>query len=147
MPQIEITREIGDSNIFLFGNLAEDVEDLRHAHHYGSFQLDPDLAKVFAAIKSGTFGDSGRFAALCDSITEHGDYYLVSDDFASYIQTHGLIDEAFKDQDAWLEKCITSVSRMGFFSSDRCIDQYAEEIWNAEPLPPDGGANGKANGS
>lgn len=123
---IEITREIGESNIFLFGNLAEDVEDLRHAHNYGKFQLDPDLAKVFEAIKGGMFGDAGRFAALCNSIIDHGDYYLVSDDFNSYVKTHALVDEAFKDQDAWLEKCITSVSRMGFFSSDRCIQEYAD---------------------
>ena len=40
---IEITREIGENNIFLFGNLAEDVDDLRHAHTYGSTQIDPDL--------------------------------------------------------------------------------------------------------
>ena len=124
--------------------MAEDVEDLRHAHNYGSFQLDPDLAKVFEAIKSNMFGDASRFAALCDSIIDHGDYYLVSDDFNSYIETHKLVDEAYKDQDAWLEKCITSVARMGFFSSDRCIQEYAEEIWNCEPLPPQetNGTNG-----
>ena len=134
--QIEITREIGESNIFLFGNLAEDVEDLRHAHRFGDFQLDPDLAKVFEAVRGGMFGDANRFSALCNSITDHGDYYLVSDDFNSYIETHKLVDEAYKDQEAWLEKCITSVSRMGFFSSDRCIQEYAEEIWNAEPIAP-----------
>jgi len=47
-----------------------------------------------------------------------------------------LIDEAYKDQEQWLTKCIQAVSRMGFFSSDRCIDEYAEMIWNVEPLPP-----------
>lgn len=134
---IEITREIGDSNIFLFGNLAEDVENLRHDHRFGSFTLDPDLAKVFDAINSGTFGDAGRFSALCNSIIDHGDYYLVSDDFSSYIKTHALVDEAYKNQDEWISKCITSVSRMGFFSSDRCIQEYADMIWNVEPLPPD----------
>lgn len=134
---IEITREVGESNIFLFGNLAEDVEDLRHAHTYGNFKLDPDLAKVFDAIKGGRFGDANRFSALCNSIIDQGDYYLVSDDFNSYIKTHALVDEAYKDQEAWLEKCITSVSRMGFFSSDRCIQEYAEMIWNVEPLVPE----------
>ncbi|KAL8932462.1 MAG: hypothetical protein Q9216_006827 [Gyalolechia sp. 2 TL-2023] len=133
---IEITREIGENNIFLFGNLAEDVEDLRHAHNYGKFQLDEDLKKVFDAIKSGMFGDAGRFSALCNSIIDHGDYYLVSDDFNSYVKTHALVDEAYKDQDEWISKCITSVSRMGFFSSDRCIQEYADMIWNVEPLPP-----------
>ena len=71
-------------------------------------------------------------------IVEHGDYYLVSDDFDSYLQTQDLIDESYKNQDEWVSKCITSVSRMGFFTSDRCIDEYAEGIWNIEPLEVQG---------
>jgi len=134
---IEITREIGENNIFLFGNLAEDVEDLRHAHNYGSHAVDPDLAKVFETIKKGTFGDAGSFSALVGAIEDHGDFYLVSDDFHSYIQTQALVDEAYKDQDEWTRKTITSVARMGFFSSDRCINEYAESIWNVEPLTPE----------
>lgn len=80
------------------------------------------------------FGDQGAFSALVNAIVEHGDYYLVSDDFRSYLQTHDLIDEAFKDKEAWAEKCITAVARMGFFTSDRAIGEYAEGIWNIEPL-------------
>ncbi|KAF2793466.1 glycosyltransferase family 35 protein [Melanomma pulvis-pyrius CBS 109.77] len=133
---IEITREIGDQNIFLFGNLAEDVEDLRHAHLYNDYQLDPQLAAVFDSISSGTFGDAQSFSALLNGIVEHGDYYLVSDDFASYIKTQELIDESFKNTEEWTTKMILSVARMGFFSSDRCIDEYAESIWNVEPLVP-----------
>lgn len=136
MAQIEITREIGESNIFLFGNLAEDVEDLRHSHNYGQHTIDSDLQKVFEAIRSGAFGDPESFSALVKSVTDHGDYYLVSDDFNSYIKTQALVDEAYKDQDEWVSKCIVSVSRMGFFSSDRCIVEYADIIWNVEPVPP-----------
>ncbi|KAK4990948.1 Non-essential glycogen phosphorylase [Elasticomyces elasticus] len=139
---IEITREIGEENIFLFGNLSEDVEDLRHAHFYSKFEFDPQLQRVFDAIKEGRFGDAGQFSALVNGIVEHGDYYLVSDDFKSYIDTHTLIDEAYKDQESWVSKCITSVARMGFFSSDRCIDEYAEMIWNVEPLSPTKKAKG-----
>lgn len=131
---IEITREIGESNIFLFGNLAEDVEDLRHAHNFGSHTIDPDLEKVFVEIEKGTFGLPNDFSALIAAVRDHGDYYLVSDDFHSYIETHALVDEAYRNQDEWVTKCITSVARMGFFTSDRCIDEYAEEIWNIEPL-------------
>ncbi|PLN77613.1 glycogen phosphorylase [Aspergillus taichungensis] len=131
---IEITREVGEQNIFLFGNLAEDVEDLRHRHFYGDFNLDPNLSKVFDAIRSGTFGDPDQFSALIGSIVDHGDYYLVSDDFDSYIQTQAMVDEAFRNQDEWLTKSITCVARMGFFSTDRVINEYADSIWNVEPL-------------
>jgi starch phosphorylase len=99
--------------------------------------MDPDLVKVFEEIKKGTFGDAGAFSALIAAIEDHGDYYLVSDDFHSYCQTQTLVDEAYKDQDEWTTKTITSVARMGFFSSDRCINEYAESIWNVEPLVPE----------
>ncbi|EEH36222.2 glycogen phosphorylase [Paracoccidioides lutzii Pb01] len=133
---IEITREIGEQNVFLFGTLAEDVEDLRHAHIYekGNLTIDSDLSAVFDAINSGTFGNPSEFSALIAAITEHGDYYLVSDDFHSYIATQDMVDEAYRDQDGWVEKSILSVSKMGFFSSDRVILEYAESIWNVEPV-------------
>jgi len=131
---IEITREIGEQNVFLFGNLSEDVEDLRHNHFYGNHEIDPELMKVFDAIRQGTFGDAGAFEALVAAIVDHGDYYLVSDDFNSYCKTQDLIDETYKNQEEWISKSITSVARMGFFTSDRCINEYADSIWNIEPL-------------
>lgn len=109
--------------------------------------MDLDLQKVFDAINKGTFGDAGSFGALVGAIANHGDYYLVSDDFRSYLQTQDLVDEAYKNQDEWTSKTITSVARMGFFSSDRCINEYAEAIWNVEPLKPEtGGASGLTKG-
>ncbi|KAK7981782.1 glycosyltransferase family 35 protein [Apiospora saccharicola] len=131
---IEITREIGQENIFLFGTLSEDVEDLRHAHTYGSHTVDAGLNKVFEAIQSGTFGEPNDFGAMVAAVRDHGDYYLVSDDFQSYIDTQKMVDNEYRNQDEWIRKCIRSVARMGFFSSDRCINEYAEGIWNVEPL-------------
>lgn len=120
--------------MFLFGSLAEDVEDLRHAHTYGTHVIDKDLDTVFREIEKGTFGTPQDFAAMIGAVRNHGDYYLVSDDFHSYIETQHLVDEAYRDQDKWIAKCITAVARMGFFTSDRCINEYAEEIWNVEPF-------------
>lgn len=109
----------------MFGNLSEDVDDLRHAHTFSGLSLDPLLSGVFATIKAGTFGDPDQFSALVNSIVDHGDYYLVSDDFKSYVDTQKLIDESYRDQEGWLTKTITAVSRMGFFSSDRCIEEVS----------------------
>jgi glycogen phosphorylase len=112
------------------------VEELRHAHVYAPARLDEGLAKVFDAVEHGTFGKAGEFSALLEAIVDHGDYYLVSDDFTSYCKTQELIDESFRNRDEWVTKCITSVARMGFFSSDRCIEEYSDMIWNIEPLEP-----------
>ncbi len=105
---------------------------------YGKHSVDSALAKVFEAIEAGTFGSPEGFASMVTAVRDHGDYYLVSDDFHSYIETHALVDQAYRNQDEWVTKCITSVARMGFFSSDRCINEYAEGIWNIEPVEPDG---------
>jgi len=131
---IEITREIGEENIFLLGNLAEHVEDLRHQHRFGKdVTMDPKLREVCDAIEAGRFGPEATYSGLIASLTIGFDYYLVSDDFSSYIATQDLVDEAYRDQDGWATKSITSVARMGFFSADRAINEYADEIWNIEP--------------
>ncbi|KAK9321420.1 glycosyl transferase [Lipomyces orientalis] len=130
---IEITREVGENNIFLFGHLAESVEDLRHKHRFSKVPLDPNLEKVFEAIESGTFGDPNIYNSLVSSVTG-SDYYLVSDDFQSYLDAQKLVDQDFKNKDTWVSRSITAVANMGFFSSDRAIDEYAESIWNVEPI-------------
>jgi len=64
----------------------------------------------------------------------HHDHYLLTEDFQSYIDALKLVDEAYLDQSAWLKKSITTCARMGKFSSDRAILDYAEEYWSIEAL-------------
>ncbi|CAK9442132.1 uncharacterized protein LODBEIA_P58750 [Lodderomyces beijingensis] len=140
---VEIAREIGEENIFLFGNLAENVEELRHKHFVEGVHVPKTLQKVFAAIEEGQFGNPDDFKALVDGIRDHGDYYLVSDDFDLFLDAHKKVEKTFghhggdSDDPAhlqrWVRKSVWSVANMGFFSSDRCIDEYAEDIWNVEP--------------
>jgi len=134
---IEIAEEVGEDNVFFFGHLTPAVEDLRHQHVYHPIpveQRSPALAKVLDAISSGRFGDAGVYEPLLNTIKQH-DYYLITDDFDSYIKANEMIDAAFKDDPVgWMKKSITTTARMGKFSSDRAILNYAEEIWNIEKL-------------
>ncbi|RIA96884.1 Glycosyltransferase Family 35 protein [Glomus cerebriforme] len=132
---IEIHEEIGDDNIFMFGNLADQVDDLRHAHRYRNIPIDPSLQAVINDIESGHFGDSRIFAPLINTITHGKDYYLISDDFQSYLDAQKLVDEAYKDKEEWTKKSILCSANMGKFSSDRAIQEYAEQIWNIDPVP------------
>ncbi|QHS76868.1 glycogen phosphorylase [Saccharomyces paradoxus] len=134
---VEITREIGEDNVFLFGNLSENVEELRYNHQYHPQDLPSGLDSVLSFIESGQFSpeNPNEFKPLVDSIKYHGDYYLVSDDFESYLATHELVDQEFHNQRSeWLKKSILSVANVGFFSSDRCIEEYSDTIWNVEPV-------------
>ncbi|CAI4054129.1 glycogen phosphorylase SKDI_16G4140 [Saccharomyces kudriavzevii IFO 1802] len=134
---VEITREIGEDNVFLFGNLSENVEDLRYNHQYHPQDLPSGLESVLSYIESGQFSpeNPNEFKPLVDSIKYHGDYYLVSDDFESYLATQELVDQEFHNQRSeWLKKSVLSVANVGFFSSDRCIEEYSDTIWNVEPV-------------
>ncbi|KAG7660592.1 GPH1 [[Candida] subhashii] len=137
---VEITREIGEENIFLFGNLAESVEEIRHTHVFEGVQVPETLQAVFKAIESEVFGPADEFKSLIDSIRVHGDYYLVTDDFDLFLETHKKLEKVYGSNESgrehlhsWVKKSVWSVANMGFFSSDRCIDEYAENIWNVEP--------------
>lgn len=140
---VEITREIGEENIFLFGNLAESVDEIRHKHFVEGVHIPKTLQKVFDAIQQGQFGNADDFKPLIESIRDHGDNYLVSDDFDLYLDAQRKVENVFghhgadaEDEDhlkRWVRKSVWSVANMGFFSSDRCIDEYAENIWNIEP--------------
>ncbi|KAL7411695.1 glycosyltransferase family 35 protein [Mrakia frigida] len=134
---IEIAEKVGEENVFFFGFLTPDVEAQRRENLFHPVPVEkksPALAAVFKAIESGMFGDYHVFAPLIESVTQHGDNYLVADDFESYLDAQALLDETFKDRESWITKSITTVANMGFFSSDRAVATYCEEIWNVEPL-------------
>ncbi|KAJ8075811.1 Non-essential glycogen phosphorylase [Marasmius tenuissimus] len=131
---IEIAEEVGESNVFFFGHLAPAVEDLRYQHVYHPVPIEekcPALANVLNQVSSGLFGDGGAYEPLLNTIRQ-GDYYLLSDDFDSYMAALDLVDEAYKDRDEWVKKSIRTTAKMGKFSSDRAINEYAESYWNLE---------------
>lgn len=130
---IEIAEEVGDENVFFFGNLTPDVPKLRRAHHFGEAQYPTELLETIDAIRGGMFGDAGVFEPLLSTLFEGTDYYLVSDDFTSYLQAHKMIDQAYVDRPGWISKTITTVARMGKFSSDRAVQEYCDEIWEVIP--------------
>jgi starch phosphorylase len=133
---IEIAEEVGEENVFFFGHLTPAVEDLRHAHQYKPRPLEERsaaLAVVVGVIAEGIFGDGHIYEPFLNTIRT-GDYYLVSDDFDSYLEAQKLVDLAYVDQDSWCKKSIITVAKMGKFSSDRAIMNYAEEYWNIEPV-------------
>ncbi|KAK2460410.1 hypothetical protein APHAL10511_007575 [Amanita phalloides] len=134
---IEIAEEVGESNVFFFGHLTPAVEDLRYQHAYHPVALEqksPALAVVVNAIASGYFGDGGAYQPLLNTILQH-DYYLIADDFDSYLEALKMVDDAYSDRDEWVKKSIRTVAKMGKFSSDRAINEYAESYWNIEATP------------
>jgi starch phosphorylase len=131
---IEIAEEVGDNNVFFFGHLTPDVEELRYQHLYHPVPVkekSPGLEKVLLQIQDGLFGDGSVYQPLLDTIWKH-DHYLLTDDFESYLAALKMVDEAYQDRTEWIKKTIRVVAKMGKFSSDRAIQDYAQEYWNIE---------------
>jgi starch phosphorylase len=131
---VEIREEVGDENFFLFGLTVEEVRARRAAGYRGRdvADADPSIAEAIGAIQNGTFGHG--FDAIVHALLDD-DRYLVLADFAAYADCHGKVATAYLDQEAWSKKAILNVARLGKFSSDRSIAEYAKDIWGATGVP------------
>jgi glycogen phosphorylase len=130
---VEIGEEVGDDNIFIFGMTVEEVEALR-ARGYNPidfYERDEELRAIVDWIGSDYFtpGEHNAFAALHHSLLHGGDPFMVLADFRAYSDAQLKVDAAYRDQAKWAEMAILNTARVGKFSSDRTIREYAEQIW------------------
>ncbi|KXZ53126.1 hypothetical protein GPECTOR_7g1017 [Gonium pectorale] len=128
---VEIAEEIGDENIFIFGAKAHEVSRLRAERR--NLRTDDRFNHVVNMIRSGYFGWEDYFGPVMDAITTGGDYYLVANDFPAYVDMQAKADALYKNKAAWTRMSIMGTAGSGKFSTDRTIDEYAKEIWHAEP--------------
>jgi starch phosphorylase len=136
---IEIGERVGDDNIFIFGLTADEVEEnlATGAHRpWKLYEADPELAGVMDELRDGTYGGSDARALrdIWSALMEHGDRYMVTADFRSYVEAQEKAAALFKDKRAWATAAIRNVAAMGYFSSDRAIQEYAEKVWNLQPV-------------
>src|SRR5204863_1331761 len=97
---------------------------------------NPELAQVLELLGSGFFApeEPRLFQPIMDSLLRD-DRYLVLADFAAYAACHERVAREFQDVERWAEMCILNIARMGKFSADRTIREYARDIWKARPVP------------
>ena len=130
---IEIRQQVGDDNIFIFGLSAAEVAASRAAGYQPLrlYEDDARLKAVLDAVAGGQFShdEPGRYRALVDSLLWGGDRYMLLADFDAYLAAQGRVDVLYGDRDAWARKAIANVAGMGFFSSDRTIREYANQVW------------------
>ena len=135
---IEIKDAVGEDNIFIFGLNDREVGEKRHKGYnpWDVYNANPELKRVLDAIRDGFFSpeDPSRFRPIFDSIMLRGDLYMVLADFESYMACQERVDACYRNPAEWTRKSIRNVAKMGDFSSDRTIREYAEEIWGVRPL-------------
>jgi starch phosphorylase len=135
---IEIREEVGAENIFIFGLTAGAIAEMRARRSYDPrryYESDPSLKRVLDALASDRFcpGEPGSFKWIPETLLNRDDYFVIAD-FASYVAMQGRISREYLESALWTRKAILNVARVGRFSSDRTVREYAREIWGLKAV-------------
>jgi starch phosphorylase len=135
---IEIKEEVGEENIFIFGQTAEQVLEKRQGMYQPRelYNSNPELKAAIDMISSGTFSkENPNLFAFVAEILLNGDYYMLMADYADYIAQQAKVSQLYQDSQNWIKKSILNTASMGKFSSDRAVKEYAEQIWHVKAVP------------
>ena len=128
---IEIADKVGEDHIYFFGRKVDEVNKIRNDLRNGKRNyVGSRLNECFDCIYNNRFGNTQFMHDYLNGMINGGDYYLVCHDFYDYLEAQEKIDKDYQDKDSWDRKCVENICHMGFFSSDRSIRDYANDIWN-----------------
>ncbi len=135
---VEIREEVGADNFFLFGLTTEQVAACKAVGHNPWYYYDtnPELKRVLDVIASGLFSPENpdMFLPILDSLLVD-DPYMVMADYAAYVQCQEHVSRTYEDRDRWVRMAILNTARIGKFSADRTIADYARDIWQVKAVP------------
>ena len=132
---VEICKLVGEDNIKIFGLRTEEVENLRASGKYwawDAYNADrPRLGRIVDELTDGTLAHlSGNFESIRDELMVNNDHDLVLKDFYSYVSAWEELTASYADRKAWNRSAVLNTARSGYFSSDRTIREYANDIWH-----------------
>ncbi len=141
---VEIVEEVGAENAFIFGLSADEVINYENNGGYNPkeiFNMDEDIRRVLMQLINGTYSpyDPELFRPLYNSLLENeggrrADTYFILKDFKSYAEAQKRVEAAYRDTKGWAKMAMLNTASCGKFTSDRTIEQYAEEIWQLEKV-------------
>ena len=135
---IEIKEEVGDDNIFIFGLTVEDIERMRREGYNSRifYEENEELKKALDQLQNGFFSpnEPDLFQPVVHALLNENDYFMVLADYQRYLDKQTEVEKIYANPDKWWKRAIHNTARMGKFSSDRTILDYADEIWDVQPL-------------
>ena len=134
---VEMLREAGDENLFIFGLTADEVAARRPAYNPRELHdASPLLRRVTRLISGNLFClmHPGLFDPIVNALLE-SDHYMIFADLPAFLDAQSAVETLWRDPSAWARKSILNIARSGKFSSDRTIVQYAKDIWHIEQFP------------
>ncbi len=135
---VEINQEVGNENMFLFGLLAHEVEELWKKGYNPTYyyQTNGRIKRLIDTLRQGIGNIS--FGEIADSLTigrgGQPDGFMVLADFESYSQAQDRVDATYKQQDVWNRMSLVNIAKAGFFAADRAVEEYASRIWGMKPV-------------
>jgi starch phosphorylase len=135
---VEIARDVGSDNIYIFGLTAQQVIERRLLGNAARevYEANSHVRRVITRLTDGIFSSEDRnlFAPIVNALLDQGDFYMHLSDFADYAQKHEMATRDFCDVENWSARAIVNVARSAHFSSDRTIQEYAREIWDLQQV-------------
>jgi starch phosphorylase len=133
---VEMLERVGSKNMVIFGLTAEEVASKRARSEVPRAAIDasPMLKEALEQIATGVFSpdDPNRYRDMIGGLYDH-DWFMVARDFDSYAQAQRKVDSLWLKPRTWTAMAIRNTAHMSFFSSDRTIRQYAQDIWQVHP--------------
>lgn len=132
---VEISELVGSQHAVIFGLKEHEVVELRNSGSYNPwnyYHADIRIRRVMDALINGSLaqGNGDKFRAIYDEIMYRNDEFFLLADFASYVEAQETIVHKYLDRKGWAHSCLVNIAQSGFFSSDRSIKEYAEDIWH-----------------
>lgn len=135
---VEIVERVGFENAEIFGLRVEDVEHFKIENSYNVwnyYENHYEIKRVVDTLTNGTFSDNPNdFRIIYNELMFKNDEFFVLADFNAYRDAQERVQGRYQDKSGWARMCLVNIAKSGFFSSDRTIKQYAEEIWNIHPI-------------
>ena len=134
---IEIREAVGDDNFYLFGLRDEEIRNRRMTYNPREiFERSEYIKRILNAVNSTMFADDNypqQFRPIVDSLLNN-DYYFILADLESFNDAIHRAEKDYSKKDVWTKKSLANVARIGYFSSDRSVMEYADNIWHIKPV-------------
>lgn len=135
---VEIAELVGEDNCVIFGLKDHEVKDLKASGQYRAWDYynnDMRIRQAVDSLVNGTFSaNKEEFRVIFDELMNKNDEYFVLADFENYAASQKCVEELYNDKNRWAKICLVNIAKSGFFSSDRTIEQYVQDIWHLEKI-------------
>ncbi len=136
---VEIAARVGEENCVIFGLKEKEIEELTRTFAYNPFSVydsNPAVHAVMDSLINGYWsdGDYDKYRMIFDEVMHHNDEYFILKDFTSYAEAFERICEMYQNKQQWAHAAVVNIAMSGYFSSDRTIQQYIDEIWKLEKV-------------